>query len=65
MFIDLADRIQNKTKYKDIITTWVGDFNPKMQHIFEELGFTPISTMATYRKIFDPNKAFERSPIIH
>ncbi len=64
IFIDLAKRIRGKAKYKDIVVTWVGDFNPKMQFIFEDIGFTVKSKMATYRKLFDENAVFERSPII-
>lgn len=64
IFTDLAARLQPQKKYEDVVVTWVGDFNPKMQYIFEEIGFSPKSKMATYRKLFDPNAAFERSPII-
>lgn len=65
IFLDLATRLQNNNDvYKDIVVTWVGDFNPKMQHIFEDIGFGVVSKMATYRKLFDPDVVFERSPII-
>ncbi|MDG1433442.1 MAG: hypothetical protein P8Q41_05505 [Saprospiraceae bacterium] len=64
IFIDLAERIQSRRKYEDVVVTWVGDFNPKMQYIFESIGFYPIAKMATYRLLFDPNAKFERSPII-
>jgi GNAT superfamily N-acetyltransferase len=64
IFIDLAKRIQPKNKYEDVVVTWVGDFNPKMQYIFESIGFYPIAKMATYRLLFDPNQKFARSPII-
>jgi GNAT superfamily N-acetyltransferase len=64
IFMDLGKRLQRQSKYKDIVVTWVGDFNPKMQFIFEDIGFTVKSKMATYRKLFDDNAVFERSPII-
>lgn len=64
IFMDLGKRFQGKSKYKDIVVTWVGDFNPKMQFIFEDIGFTVKSKMATYRKLFDENTVFERCPII-
>lgn len=64
IFMDLADRIQSKKTYEDVVVTWVGDFNPKMQYIFESIGFYPIAKMATYRVLFDQNAKFERSPII-
>lgn len=64
IFMDLAERLQRKNKYKDVVVTWVGDFNPKMQYIFESIGFYPIAKMATYRLLFNPEAQFERSPII-
>jgi len=65
IFTDLATRMLSKRKYIDVVVTWVGDFNPKMQYIFEDIGFKVKSKMATYRKIFDNNVTFERSPIIN
>ena len=65
IFIDLANRLLSKKKYIDVVVTWVGDFNPKMQYIFEDIGFNVKSKMATYRKIFDDSVTFERSPIIN
>ena len=64
IFLDLGERVQSKNKYKDVVVTWVGDFNPKMQYIFESIGFYPVAKMATYRLLFDPKAKFERSPII-
>jgi hypothetical protein len=64
IFADLAKRLQGKAGYRDVVTTWVGDFNPKMQHIFEEVGFTIKSKLATYRKLFNESVPFERSKII-
>jgi len=51
-------------KYKDLIITWIGDFNPKMVNIIEGLGAKVFRRMATYRYLFDRSKPFERSPII-
>lgn len=51
-------------KYKDLIITWIGDFNPMMMRIIEFLGGTEYRRLATYRKLFDPNAVFERAPII-
>jgi GNAT superfamily N-acetyltransferase len=64
IFTDLANRLQGKSKYHDVVVTWVGDFNPKMQYIFEDIGFTVAARMATYRYLFDRSAVFERSPII-
>lgn len=51
-------------KYKDLIITWIGDFNPKMIRIIESLGGEEFRRLATYRYLFDRNKLFERAPII-
>ena len=57
--------ISKKNRYKDVVITWVGDFNPKMIHVIENLGARKLRTMATYRYLFDRNAKFERSKIIN
>lgn len=64
IFQATEDRIVPKGKYKNVIITWIGDFNPKMIKIINELGAKKFRTMATYRKLFDENAPFERAPII-
>lgn len=53
-----------KGVYKDLIITWIGDFNPKMITIIEGLGAKQIRSLATYRYLFDRNEEFKRKPII-
>lgn len=50
--------------YKNVVITWVGDFNPKMIHITKSLGAKNYHDLKTYRKLFDEKAVFERSPII-
>jgi hypothetical protein len=50
-------------RYDQTILTWIGDFNPKMLRVAENLGATVFRKLATYRLIFDPNKEFKRMPI--
>ena len=66
IFDDIIDIVQRTPDYKydNYIVTWVGDFNPKMIRVMEALGAKQVRTLATYRKLFDENAAFERSPII-
>jgi GNAT superfamily N-acetyltransferase len=64
IFNVLGNRVQPTGRYKDLIITWIGDFNPKMISIIEGLGASRIRTMATMRKMFDENAVFERYPII-
>jgi len=51
-------------RYKETIMTWIGDFNPKMMHIAENLGAKPYRKLITYRKLLDENAVFERHPIL-
>jgi GNAT superfamily N-acetyltransferase len=50
--------------YDQTIMTWIGDFNPKMLRVIENLGAHRYRRLATYRKLFDPNKEFVRHPMI-
>ncbi len=56
--------IVDKKLYKDTILTWVGDFNPRMVKVCENLGAENYRTLATYRYLFDRAKPFARHPII-
>lgn len=56
--------VQDKNKYIDVVITWIGDFNPKMIHVIENLGASKLRTLATYRYLMDRNAKFERAKII-
>ncbi len=58
------DNIVTLKRYDETIMTWLGDFNPKMIHIAENLGAKKYRTLITYRKHFDSSTPFERHPII-
>ncbi len=66
LFRELEQRLHQERKrpYTDLIITWIGDFNPKMIRIIENLGTTRLREMATYRKLFDENEEFQRSAIV-
>ena len=66
IFDDIIDIVQRTPDYRydNYIVTWVGDFNPKMIRVMEALGAKQVRTLSTYRKLFDENAVFERSPII-
>lgn len=51
-------------RYDDTVLTWIGDFNPRMLKVCENLGATNYRTLATYRYLFDRSIPFERHPII-
>ena len=52
-----------KLKYDTIEMNWIGDFNPKMMRVCEQLLAEIYKTHHTYRYLFDREKPFERHPI--
>jgi len=50
--------------FKTLELNWIGDFNPRMQHMMDHIGAKVYKTHHTYRKLFDENKSFKRSKII-
>jgi hypothetical protein len=52
-------------RYDEYEMNWIGDFNPKMINVVEQVGATVAKRHATYRKIFDESKPFRRAPILH
>lgn len=56
--------MKKKPHYNELELSWVGDFNPKMQSIYEAVGGVHAKTHQTLRYIFDPSIPFERAPII-
>lgn len=64
IFDECKKVISEKNKYDDVVITWIGDFNPKMIHVIENLGAKKLRTLATYRYLFDREAKFERAPII-
>lgn len=52
------------TSFEDYEMQWIGDFNPKMIKIAENLNTQVTRKLATYRYLFDRNKEFERQPFL-
>lgn len=50
--------------YRDTILTWIGDFNPRMIKVCQNLDAVNYRTLATFRYLFDRNAPYERHPII-
>ncbi|MFT6971129.1 MAG: hypothetical protein ACJAXX_001698 [Roseivirga sp.] len=50
--------------YVDIEMNWIGDFNPKMMRVVEQIGSEVAKTHITFRKLFDETKEFKRAPQI-
>jgi hypothetical protein len=66
MIVRAAATIQDKNKvtYEDFQMNWIGDFNPKMMNVAEQIGGSIYKTHHTYRYLFDRTKEFKRHPVI-
>ena len=51
--------------YKELELNWIGDFNPSMMHLADQIGARVIKTHITYRYLFDRNAPFERAPVVN
>jgi hypothetical protein len=58
------EHIVTLNRYHETILTWIGDFNPKMIHIAENLGASLYRKLATYRLCLDKSLPFERHPML-
>ena len=57
------EMVQEKyLRYEFLEMNWIGDFNPKMIRVVEQVGGDIVKTHITYRKLFDENKPFKRMP---
>lgn len=52
-------------KYTDYEMNWIGDFNPKMIRVVEQINSYVVKKHATYRYLFDRSKPFKRMPIVN
>lgn len=55
---------RKKTSFEDYEMQWIGDFNPKMIKIAENLETEVTRKLATYRFLFDRTKEFQRHKIL-
>ena len=65
IFLQLEQTMKRKSHYKEIELSWVGDFNPKMEAIYEAVGGVKMKTHQTLRYLFNPDATFKRYPIIN
>ena len=54
----------DKPLYTDYEMQWIGEFNPKMINIAENLGTYRSRILTTYRYLFDRMKEFKPHPIL-
>jgi hypothetical protein len=53
-----------KLPYTDYELNWIGDFNPKMIVVVEQVGGYVSKRHITYRKLFDESKPYRRHPFL-
>jgi GNAT superfamily N-acetyltransferase len=58
----LQDRYNRYDEYE---MNWIGDFNPKMINVVEQVGASVCKRHATYRKLFDETRPFKRAKILN
>ncbi len=65
LIVESAKIIQKETPYTEYEGQWIGDFNPKMLNIAENLGGAyQTRNLVTYRYLFDQTKEFKRHPVL-
>jgi len=60
LFLQFALATKNKSWYTEIELSWVGDYNPRMRKVYEQIGAFPMKKHITYRYMIDPSVAFAR-----
>jgi hypothetical protein len=65
LIVAAKDTIQKEEMpYEELQMNWIGDFNPKMMRVAEQIGARVYKTHHTYRYNFDREKQFERYPVL-
>lgn len=65
LIVAAKDSIQKEAMpYEDLQMNWIGDFNPKMMRVAEQIGAEVYKIHHTYRYNFDRQKQFERYPVL-
>lgn len=64
MIVAAANALLENKAYDEVQMNWIGDFNPRMMHIAEQIGARVYKTHHTYRYLFDRAAEFKRHPEI-
>ncbi len=57
--------MSDKFPYKELEFNWIGDFNPSMMHLLDQIGAKIIKTHITFRYLFDRDAPFGRAPVVN
>jgi hypothetical protein len=64
LIVEGANLIQSEKLYERYEMQWIGEFNPKMINVAENLGTYRSRILTTYRYLFDRTKEFKRHPVL-
>ncbi len=64
MIVKALQTINDQTPYRELEMQWIGDFNPKMINMAQNMGAKCTRKLATYRYLFDQDKPFTPHPLI-
>lgn len=65
IFWHLKKVFEKRPHFEELELSWVGDFNPKMRKLFENVGGKLTKQHNTYRYLFDSQATFQRAPILY
>jgi hypothetical protein len=60
LFLKFVRAVETRPHYREIELSWVGDYNPRMRKVYEQIGAVQKKVHATYRYLFDRSRPFER-----
>jgi GNAT superfamily N-acetyltransferase len=60
LFLKFALATRKKSWYTEIELSWVGDYNPRMRKVYEQIGAVPMKKHITYRYVIDSSVEFSR-----
>jgi hypothetical protein len=60
LFYQLVKVLYQRPNQTEIELSWVGDYNPKMQSIYDKIGGKKMKTHVTYMYLFSDDLVFER-----
>ncbi|MBU8891995.1 MAG: hypothetical protein KOO66_04405 [Bacteroidales bacterium] len=55
------EALKKNFPYKHLQFNWIGDFNPSMMKVLQQVGSKILKTHVTYRYLFDRSKLFKRA----
>lgn len=64
LIYECAMVLRKNNWYDEYEMGWAGEWNPKMVNIYKSLGASQCRRLITYRYWFDPNRPFERHPVM-